>query len=318
MNNSPGAPTTPDALSDADRQVPVWQDDPRVTPADPAEQDYLFDLQGFTVLRGALSAEQLAAINGFVDAQDVDALEPGQWIGDVETHTYGSRDGINFQNIIEGGPVFEECIDHPAWFDRVKRYVARGHHHLTIDENFLNVRRSGGFIPIHSGGYAVRFTSHFRNYRGDWMVGQINILMALTDVGYGDGCTTVIPGSHKSYELHPTDADGGGWSRGTGGDQAVGMVQVHLKAGDALMFTDALTHGSMPRTSPGERRVMIYRYAPHLLAKRFNYLPSEELLARLSERQRHMVLAQPPRLRPGRTLVGVKDDGPKDVGPPRD
>ncbi|MEL7088714.1 MAG: phytanoyl-CoA dioxygenase family protein, partial [Planctomycetota bacterium] len=207
MTDSIAAAASPDTLSDADRLVPVWRDDPRATPDSPAEQDYLFDLQGFTVLRGALSTDQCAAINGFVDAQDLDALEPGQWIGDVETHTYGSKDGINFQNIIEGGPVFEDCIDHPAWFERVKRYIARGHHQITIDENFLNVRRSGGFIPMHSGGDTVRFTSSFRNYCGEWMVGQINILMALTDVGYGDGCTTVIPGSHKAHEPHALNRD---------------------------------------------------------------------------------------------------------------
>ena len=308
----------PAPATDADRLVPVWTPDPRETVSDPVEQDFLFDLQGFTVLRGALSAEELQAINRFVDDHQPQSREPGQWIGDVEMHTYGSKDGINFQNIIEGGPVFERCIDHPAWYERVKRYIQVDAHHLTIDENFLNVRQSGGFIPIHSGGNHVRFTSTFRSYYGAWMVGQINVLMALTDVSYGDGCTTVVPGSHKMHEPHPLNADQDAWARGTSGAEAVGMVQVHLKAGDVLFFTDALMHGSMPRTNPGERRVMIYRYAPHLMAKRYNYIPSDALLARLTPRQRAMVQAQPPRLRPGRTLVGKRDDGPKDLGLARD
>lgn len=307
-----------DTLSDADRLVPVWQPDPRCQSDDPLEQDYLFDLNGFSVIQGALSPQDLREINAFVDAHDPDSLEPGQWIGDVETHTYGKKDGINFQNIIEGGPVFERCIDHPAWYERVKRYIQVDAHHLTIDENFLNVRRTGGFIPMHSSGNHVRFTSCFRAYYGEWMVGQINVLMALTDVSYGDGCTTLIPGSHKAHEKHPKNRDGNAWHNQVSGDQAVGMVQMHLKAGDVMLFTDAITHGSMPRTNPGERRVMIYRYAPHLLAKRFNYVPSEELMDRLSERQRAMVQAQPPRLRPGRTLTGLKDDGPRDVGVARD
>lgn len=263
------------------------------------ERDYLFDLNGFRVLRGALGDGQLAAINDFVDAHDVSALRPGEWIGDVEVHTYGAKDGVNFQNIIEGGSVFEELIDHPAWIDEVRRYLVQGDHRLRIDECFLNIRRSGGYIPIHSGGDNVRFTGLFRWHNGSWAVGQINILMALTDIGPGDGATTVVPGSHKASGAHPHRD----WSAGNGGDQAIAMQEVHLRAGDALMFTDGLCHGSMPRTNPGERRVLIYRYAPHLLAPRLNYLPSDELIERLTPERRAIVLPTPPRMRPGRTLA---------------
>lgn len=263
-----------------------------------AELDYTFDLNGFRVLRDALSAKQLTAINDWVDAQDVDWLNPGDWIGDVEVHTYGKADGVNFQNIIEGGPIFEELIDHQAWFDQVNRYIAVGAHNLRIDECFLNIRRSGGYIPIHSGGENIRFSGLFRWHSGHWAVGQINILMALTDIGPGDGATTVVPGSHKSDLPHP-HVD---WDAGIGGDQALGMREVHLNAGDALMFTDAMCHGSLPRTNPGERRVLIYRYAPHLLASRMDYVPSEELITRLTPQRRSIVMPVAPRMRPGRTL----------------
>lgn len=262
------------------------------------EQDYTFDLNGFRVLRGALTHEKLNAINDWVDTQDIDALRPGDWIGDVEVHTYGAADGVNFQNIIEGGPIFEELIDNPAWFDAVRRYIAVGAHKLRIDECFLNIRRRGGYIPIHSGGDNVRFSGLFRWQTGTWAVGQINILMALTDVGPGDGATTVVPGSHKSQLSHPQR----NWEAGVGGDQAIGMREVHLNAGDALMFTDGLCHGSLPRTNQGERRVLIYRYAPHLLAPRMNYIPSEELIARLTPQRRAVVMPTAPRLRPGRVL----------------
>ena len=43
------------------------------------------------------------------------------------------------------------------------------------------------------------------------MVGQINVLMALSDIGEGDGPTVLIPGSHKCTEIHPRlNADGKG------------------------------------------------------------------------------------------------------------
>ena len=298
-------PSTARGRTNAKADVPAVSADPREADLSPEERDYLFDIRGYRIIKGALSADQIQRINGWIDSQDIDALEPGQWIGDVQTHTYGAKDGINFQNVIEGGDVFEECIDHPSWFEQCKRYIDQGAHRISIDENFLNIRRSGGFIPVHSGGPLVRFTSNFRNHAGKWAVGQINILMALTDVHVGDGCTTLIPGSHKAHEHHPAnhgEGGGGAWARGFSGADVVGMVQAHLDAGDALMFTDAIMHGSLPRTNDGERRVMIYRYAPHLLAKRFNYLPSPELMSRLTPQRKQLVYPTAPRFRPGRTI----------------
>lgn len=292
------------AVPDTD-SVPVWPVQAREADLSPEEQDYLFDLRGFRVIQNALSDDQLERMNAFADDHPADQLKPGEWVGNVETHSYGSEntpDGLNFQNIIEGGDVFEELIDHPAWLDQIRSYIETDDHRLAIDENFLNIRRTGGFIPIHSGGSLVRFTSSFRNLAGKWAVGQINVLMAMTDTREGDGCTTVVPGSHKSHEDHPQVEHAWDVDKPINGSQAVGMVQVHLNAGDALMFTDAITHGSLPRTNPGERRVCIYRYAPHLLAKRMNYLPDPAFIDRLTQQRRELVMPTPPRMRPGRVL----------------
>ena len=275
------------------------------------EKDYLFDLHGYRVTDGALSADQLGCINGWVDQQIQQDLQPGQWLGNVEVHTYQGHDGINFQNIVEGGDVFEEMIDHPAWIEQVRHYICNGMHGLSINEAFLNVRESGGFIGIHSGGHNNGFVANVRHHTGRWMVGQINILVALTDIGPGDGATTVIPGSHKSHEVHPSmraEGERAGASEVYNDDIVAGeqlaMQEVYLKAGDSLMFTDAICHGSAARTNPGARRVLIYRYSPHVLKPRYNYIPSEGLLARLTPARRKIISGILPRLAPGQVLRG--------------
>ena len=277
-----------------------------------AEQDYLFDVQGYRILRGVLSPEQLGAINGWVDAQQQKELSSGDWVGDVEVHTYGASDGMNFQNIMEAdAPVFQDLIDQPAWTAQVRRYIESEQHKLSIDECFLNVRKGGGFIPSHSGGDSVRFTGLFQWLNGKWAVGQINILMALNDIGPGDGGTTLIPGSHKQRLAHPLVSEHGKsmWEQNASGVDTLGMCEVNLKAGDAVMFTDGICHGSMPRTNGGERRIMVYRYSPHLLANRMNYLPSDGFLAKLTDAQRAIVQPVPPRGRPGRTLTFTRGTG---------
>ncbi len=48
---------------------------------------------------------------------------------------------------------------------------------------------------------------------------------------------------------------------------------------------------------------MIYRYSPNSITPRFNYVPSPELLARLTPQRRALIELKPMRLAPGRTLI---------------
>jgi hypothetical protein len=273
--------TTAASSNGTDGQVPVDMQ--------AYENDYLFDLLGYRVLEQAISPDQLQRINGWIDAQP--PRQPGEWVGNIQVHSYQGDDGTNYQNIVEGGEVFEEMMDNPPWYDAARRYIVNDFNGLAIQENFLNVREQGGYIGIHSGGHIPASIFSFRHHTGAWNVGQINVLMALTDIGPGDGATVVVPGSHKSHMAHPALF---------GGDQQVyrndrpaseGLMtqEVHLKRGDALMFTDAITHGSSPRTNPGQRRVMIYRYCPSAIKPRFNYVPSPEFLERLTPQRRALI-----------------------------
>lgn len=266
------------------------------------EEDYLFDLRGFLVLDQALTRDQVTRINRWVD--DHPAGAPGSWIGDVQIHTYGQQDGTNYQNIIEGGPVFEELIDHPAWIGKVRRWIESDFNRVSLQECFLNLRPQSGWIGIHSGGHVPAPVMTFRHPTGAWQVGQINILMALEDIGPGDGATVVVPGSHKATIVHPDLVDSPQSTyrddRAAGG--ALGSIEVHLKAGQAVLFTDAVSHGAAARTNPGRRRVLIYRYTPHWLMQRYHYLPSPGLLDRLTPERRAIVQPIPHRAAPDRLL----------------
>lgn len=267
--------------------------------------DYLFDLNGYLVLKNAIELQHLVEMNAWVDGhwdyvngkRRSSSEDTGVWAGNIETHTYSDADGCNFQNIIEGGPVFQKLITYPAWIERCRRWVSPING-LSIHENFLNVRGAGGFIGIHSGGAnPITYMTFRQANTGEWMVGQINIIMALQDIGPGDGPTTLIPGSHKSAVRHPKLLEGIYRSDAAAGEQ-VGMKELYLKAGDALLFTDAITHGSAARTKAGFRRIVLYRYSGAFLSTRFNYVPSPGLLASLTDEQRKIVQPIPPRYAP--------------------
>lgn len=272
--------------------------------------DYLFDLRGYLIVRKALSDDQLARLNAAYDAFPMD-LAPWDWWGNVQRSDDGdSAKGYELENIVEGGDIFEEMIDHPAWINHMYHWCGEEDSYvagLFIDETFASIRRSGGFFGIHSGGYrgAIRGQYHYNN--GVFRCGQVNALMALTDIGPGDGGTMVIPGSHKANFAHPqvAGADGSGTRDRVQSpmDDIEGAVEVHLDAGDVLLFCDGIAHGGSARTTEGERRVLIYRYGPSWGASRYGYRPSEDLLGRLSEARRHILQPIPYRA-PGLT------DGP--------
>ena len=72
-------------------------------------------------------------------------------------------------------------------------------------------------------------------------------------------------------------------------DGVVGAEEVHMKAGDALLFVDAIMHGSARRTNAGERRVCVYRYGPSWGYFRHSHRPSAALMQRLSAERARIV-----------------------------
>jgi len=261
-----------------------------------ALQEYLFDLRGYLVLKGALSPEELAACNASLD--EMTDIQPGEWRGHVHGHFFQSKkEGLNLQQIYEAGSAWERLIDHPSWLELVKHFVGgegtfdTAHGPLFIDENFANIRGPGQAIGLHSGGHTGVKRTQFRYRNGHFQCGQINILIALTDIGPGDGATMVIPGSHKANLPHPQIGQQQAAStEAKSVDGIVGAQEVHMQAGDALLFVDAINHGSARRTNPGERRIAVYRYGPSWGFFRHPYRPSMELLERLSPQQRSIVM----------------------------
>lgn len=260
-------------------------------------EDYLFDLRGFLILKGAIAPDHVAELNGVID--ELLPIEPGEWRGHLHrgggrgrNKDHNNEENYFVQNIYEAGEPFERLIDHPSWIAYVDRYVG-GDDGLFIDEAAISLRGPGQALPLHSGAHKRRIRTQFRYHDGFFRCGQINVLMALTDIEQGDGPTMVIPGSHKSNLLHPSFNEGP-----KSLDDVPGAVEVHLDAGDVLLFVDCLAHGASRRTNPGIRRICLYRYGPHWGNNRFGFEVSEELLERLTPERRKIIQPLPPQRPP--------------------
>lgn len=255
--------------------------------------DFLFDLRGYLLLENALEPELLADLNRAFD--QFPPLQYGEWWGNSQRRDYTGDTGFELHNCVEAGEPFERLIDHPSWINYVRRYCGEEHSYvegLFIDECIASIRRSGGHHPVHSGGYRGALRGRYLYAHGVFRCGQCNILLALTDIGPGDGPTMVVPGSHKSNFPHPLAGD---YARGDRMDDLPGAIPVYMNAGDALLFVDGMMHGGSSRTNPeGERRVVIYRYGVSWAATRYGYVYSQALLDRLTPERRKILQPIPP------------------------
>jgi len=267
---------------------------------------YHFDLLGYVRMEGALNADEVAALNGCIDA--IPPLEPGQWYGYVHGHRFEPNDGINYQQIYEAGEPFEALIDHPAWIEHVKLFVGGAgtfdymQGPLFIDEVFANLRGPGNAIGMHSGADCHIKRNQYRYRNGNFMVCQVNVLIALTDIKPGDGGTVIIPASHKQNLAHPLMGKHIMGSEFCSGDAMPLSEEIFMKAGDAIVFADTICHGSARRVNEGQRRIVVQRYGPSWGFFRHGYRPSKELLERLTPERRqivwpHDVLAREPNLK---------------------
>tara|TARA_X000001036_G_scaffold269007_1_gene249705 strand:- start:606 stop:1436 length:831 start_codon:yes stop_codon:yes gene_type:complete len=267
-------------------------------------EKYLFDLNGYIVIKNALGKKEIKDCNKIID--NIKKTPHDTWHGYVHSKGYIGADGMLLQQIYEAGKCFEKLIDHPSWINHLIEFVGGKntfdhlHGPLFIDENFVNIRGPGEAVKVHSGNHEGTQRGHYRYENGKFHCGQINILVALNNINQGDGGTVIIPGSHKSNIKHPEldkfhKENNGSFKTADG---MTGAEEIFLNSGDALLFVDSLCHGSARRINNGERRVAIYRYGPSWGFFRNGYRPSKELLSRLSKFQRQIVMPHDNILKP--------------------
>lgn len=209
------------------------------------QERYLFDLQGFLVVENALDADSLAALNALIDDKLAEAAE------EKSTYRFGSPIGW--------GPPTRALIDNP----RITPYLAAllGEQ-FRLDHDYCDVIRSGkGPIgtTLHGGAAPFDPTAYYRYDNGKMHNGLTVVAYNLHDVAPGDGGFAAVPGSHKSNVPLPRE-----W-RELDEPQAF-VRRVTGPAGCAILFTEALAHGTLPWRGQNERRTLFMKYNPHPLS----------------------------------------------------
>ena len=257
-------------------------------------EKYLFDLQGYTVVKGALSAAQLDDLRSRLE--DHRRANPNPILGSDRTIFRGEGDPAwSAPSLLEMGGTYIDLIDLP----HIKPYLTTlmGDHYR-LDHDYVKVdgAMKDKTLYLHGGGQGAGGAKdlvgptdggqcYYRYINGNFYNGLVAVAFELDDVNEGDGGFACIPGSHKSNIGLPDE-----WRIAkTQAEMPEIVNQVAVSAGDAIIFTEACSHGTVPWKGDGERRTIFYKYCPHAVAWSPCYYNSDNYEG-LTEAQRKILL----------------------------
>jgi ectoine hydroxylase-related dioxygenase (phytanoyl-CoA dioxygenase family) len=223
------------------------------------EQRWLFDLQGFIVVRDVLTPEHCRRLVERLDA--VARSERGQ------EHTDGRGEPTRRQDVhrlIEKDALFLDMIDHEPVISLIQELVGTP---KLIDHDGILVPRTE-----ESGGWHRGVGPYgFSQTNGHFQCLMVKAFYYLTDVGKDESPTRLVPGSHKATVPHPKVAR----------DDAVpGMIELETPARSVLIFSEAVLHAGNANRSDKVRKSIVYNYGPSYVEPWEGYRASPELLAR--------------------------------------
>jgi len=218
-------------------------------------QRYLFDLQGYLHIPDVLTPEQLSAGRAAID----------RYIATPDSHLpegfARSADGKNYENGFAFDKALESLVMHPTLWPIIREFT---HDKPAFSRGTLLVdTHEHAPLSLHCaredyGWQSTRYdTREGRIYCDDFV-----IFTYFDDVYPGDGGLLVVPGSHKAAFPRPAT-----FFNGDRLDEneplPPGVVNVTPKAGDVIIMTEMVAHGTLQwRPTDRTRRTLVLRYRP--------------------------------------------------------
>lgn len=245
-----------------------------------AEQRYLFDVQGYLHIKGALSTEEVrtarAAAERYIDTPPQE-LPPGFEIeGRLHKHGFAFDPALQALTLHSSiWPLVRELTNEKPRLVSGTLQVSR--YELQDEATRLHCARE-------DWGWE---SSRFECRDGRIFTDHIVVFPYLTDVLPGDGGVVVLPGSHKAHFTRPEHLFNGGSLED--GSLPEGLLNLTPAAGDMVVISESLTHGALPWNARDRQRIiLVLRYRPQTVAA--GALP-DEIVARLLPEVRELAAA---------------------------
>lgn len=262
------------------------------------EQRFRFDAFGYVVVPDVLTAEQVRELRATLKRPTEQFESADQQV--IPLHwSKVWRDLLDLPTL---SPILEELIGNhglrKALATRAREDPStRVLPTFRLDHINVHTHVGNGFQGgvLHGGWLGTGGCQFFRYHDGDFYNGLVAVTFELYDShanGGGFGC---IPGTHKSNLPLPAS-----W-RDLGQGVPDFVARVPANAGDAIVFTEALIHGTLPWTVDSLRKTVFYKFSPHATSWSGNYFNPDDFRGYPDMDDRKMTVLEPPSARyPGR------------------
>ena len=255
------------------------------------DQKFLFDLTGYLVIKGALTADQVARCNEAVEHQ-MDKLivaNPERVLSEDSKTLAGPAKQHYLRECLEWErpwcEPFRDVLVNPHIASCLNVILQKGYR-LDGGNATLVVADAGAEgLVLHGGGAEALTSMAYFCRNGVMYCGLTVVEVMLADEGPGDGGLALIPGSHKANFPSPRQMK-------LCDQHREHIVEVHAKAGDAVIFLEATIHGALPWKGRHQRRTLIYRFNPGFA--NYHTLPYElstpDYIADMTDEQRAVMM----------------------------
>lgn len=192
---------------------------------------YEFDLNGIIIYRNMLPLDIVRKMNEVLDVKLAGS----------------TASGFSF---LDADPIFMDVLVWPRTINILRTMIGDW---FRLDHTYgLQMTRETTDMRdnLHGGPRTDQGEHCYQWHQGKMYNGLVVVMYALKDVNPGDGGLIAVPGSHKANHPFRPEHD------------SHLVINPSLKAGDMLIFTEALVHGTRSWKSPNGRRSLLYKYSP--------------------------------------------------------
>ena len=211
------------------------------------EQKYIFDTRGYIVLKKVVPPDVLAACHRALDRYE--HLPEDQLPAPLKL---GSPDAPNkrfLSNVLDASPEMVPLIDLPAVVDVIQTVSGSN---WRLNHTYAMYNGKGYHTTLHMGGTPLYERCQYAFNNGQIYSSLTKAVIPLGDCRKQDGAFGVIAGSHKANYRRPWGEDHR--------DNPL-FEPVECEAGDVIVFTEALTHGSYVNETGRPRRTLYFCYS---------------------------------------------------------
>lgn len=248
------------------------------------EDKFLFDNQGYIILRAAIAQDDVALLLSEVQRLEKLEHDDSRWrktrpdgrIGQPTKHI--DPGWVRLNGLLRMSGAFDRLIDYPTVFPYLKEFMSEPQ----VANTWSITKTMGNDTGQWHRGVGPDLYS-VRN--GQICTRMLNTVYFLTENGPDDGCMLTIPGGHKSNFDLP-------FGRYKGLDMP-GSIRITGQPGDVLIFSEALLHNGLGNTSGRTRTNVYYNYvnkdynvATYSPEHNFHFAMPPSVRARFTEQQK--------------------------------